>query len=69
QSFTDLINAYRVEDAKRRLLDPTWKHYSILAIAEEAGFSSKSTFNAVFKKHTGQTPSEFRASSNLMESA
>ena len=69
QSFTDLINAYRVEDAKRRLLDPTWKHYSILAIAEEAGFSSKSTFNAVFKKHTGQTPSEFRASSNLVESA
>src|SRR3712207_3470842 len=62
RSFTDFVNAYRVEDAKRRLKDPSLKHYSVLAIAEEVGFNSKSSFNAVFKKHTGMTPSEFRNS-------
>ena len=60
QSFTDLINHYRVEEAKRRIVDPAWRHYSLLAIAEEVGFRSKSSFNAVFKKHTQVTPSEFR---------
>jgi AraC-like DNA-binding protein len=60
RSFTDFVNAYRVEDAKRRLTDPKLSHYSVLAIAEDVGFNSKSSFNAVFKKHTGMTPSEFR---------
>jgi AraC-like DNA-binding protein len=60
QSFTDFVNAYRVEEAKRKLTDPRLKHYSILGIAEEVGFNSKSSFNAVFKKQTGMTPSEFR---------
>lgn len=60
QSFSDFVNGYRVEEFKRRLLDPALSHYSILAIAEDVGFSSKSSFNSVFKKHTGMTPSEFR---------
>jgi AraC-like DNA-binding protein len=60
QSFTDLINHYRVEEAKRRIVDPAWRHYTLLAIAEEVGFRSKSSFNAVFKKYTQMTPSEFR---------
>jgi AraC-like DNA-binding protein len=60
QNFTDLINHYRVEEAKRRIADPAWRHYTLLAIAEEVGFRSKSSFNAVFKKHTQVTPSEFR---------
>ncbi len=60
QSFSDFINSYRVEEVKKMFLDPAKKHYSILAIAEEAGFSSKSSFNSVFKKHANQTPSEFR---------
>lgn len=60
QSFTDLINHYRVEEAKRRIIDPAWRHYTLLAIAEEVGFRSKSSFNSVFKKHTQMTPSEFR---------
>jgi AraC-like DNA-binding protein len=64
QTFSDFINAYRVEEAKRRLLDPKTQHYTVLAIAEEVGFSSKSSFNAVFKKHTNTTPSEFRKASN-----
>jgi len=60
KSFPDFINSYRVEKAKKKLLDPAFKHLSILGIAEEVGFNSKSSFNAVFKKHTGMTPSEFR---------
>ncbi|HZS08848.1 MAG TPA: helix-turn-helix domain-containing protein [Blastocatellia bacterium] len=68
QSFSDFINSYRIEEAKRRLLDPARRHYSVLAIAEEVGFNSKSTFNAAFKKHTGRTPSEFRDASNFVES-
>jgi AraC-like DNA-binding protein len=60
QNFFDFINLYRIEEAKRMLVDPTRKHYSILAISEEVGFNSKSAFNAAFKKHTHMTPSEFR---------
>jgi AraC-like DNA-binding protein len=60
QNFADLINRYRIEEAKRRLLDPALRHYSIVAIAEETGFRSKSSFNAVFKRHAQMTPSAFR---------
>lgn len=60
QNILDFINAHRIEEAKRRLLDPDRSHLSILAIAEDVGFNSKSSFNAVFKKHTSITPSEFR---------
>ena len=60
QNFLDFVNRYRVDEAKRRLLDPSLKHLSILAIAEDVGFNSKSSFNAVFKKNTNLTPSEYR---------
>lgn len=60
QSFSEFVNSYRIEEAKRKLLDPACKHLSVLGIAEEVGFNSKSSFNAVFKKHTNTTPSEFR---------
>jgi AraC-like DNA-binding protein len=60
QTFTDLINGYRIDEAKRRLVDPAWRHYSIMAIAEDVGFRSKSSFNEVFKKHAQMTPSQFR---------
>ena len=64
QTLSDFINSYRVEEAKRRLLDPAFKHLSLLGIAVDVGFNSKSSFNSVFKKHTDMTPSEFRSSSN-----
>jgi AraC-like DNA-binding protein len=60
QTFSDFINSYRVEEAKRKLLDPALRHLSVLGISEEVGFSSKSSFNSVFKKYTNMTPSEFR---------
>ena len=60
QNFFDFINTYRIEEAKRMLLDPAKKHYSILAVSEEVGFNSKSAFNTAFKKQVKMTPSEFR---------
>ena len=64
RNFADFVNSYRVEEAKRRLVAGAQQHYSVLAIAEEVGFSSKSSFNLVFKKHTNMTPSEFRKAAN-----
>jgi AraC-like DNA-binding protein len=61
QSFFDYINRARVEEAKNLLIDPAFSSYTILAIATEAGFNSKTAFNTAFKKHAGTTPSAFRA--------
>jgi AraC-like DNA-binding protein len=58
QNFNDFINEYRVREAEQRLCDPRFGHYTLLAVALEAGFNSKSTFNRVFKKLRGITPSE-----------
>jgi AraC-like DNA-binding protein len=60
KSFYDLINSYRIEEAKRLLLDPKSINYTVLSVGFEAGFNSKTTFNTVFKKFTGLTPTEYR---------
>jgi AraC-like DNA-binding protein len=58
QSFSDFVNGYRVAEAQRKLADPRFAHYSLVGVALESGFNSKSTFNRVFKKLTGQVPRE-----------
>lgn len=60
KSFYDLINSYRIEEAKRLLMDPKNINYTVLSVGFEAGFNSKTTFNTVFKKFTGLTPTEYR---------
>lgn len=60
EPFFDLINRHRIEEIKKRLDDPAYQHFSILGIAMDCGFNTKSSFNASFKKFTGLTPSEFR---------
>ena len=60
KNFFDFVNTYRVEDVKRKLKDTSFDHFNILGIALDAGFKSKSTFNSVFKKMTGKTPSQFK---------
>jgi AraC-like DNA-binding protein len=58
QNFSDFINGLRIEDVKQSLQQIT-NDRNILNIAYEAGFNSKSSFNAVFKKHTRLTPSQY----------
>ena len=60
KNFYDLINGYRVEEAKRLLLDSKNMNYTILSVGFEAGFNSKTTFNTVFKKFTGLAPTDYR---------
>jgi AraC-like DNA-binding protein len=60
KSFFDFVNEYRVGEAKKLLNSSQYGHYSILGIALEAGFNSKSAFYTAFGKHAGMTPSEFK---------
>ena len=69
KSFYDVVNNYRVEDAKRLLLDEKSRNHTILSIGFEAGFNSKTTFNTVFKKFTGLTPSEYREKESSLSTA
>ncbi|MEO9486268.1 MAG: helix-turn-helix domain-containing protein [Ekhidna sp.] len=59
-NFYDFINQYRVEEFKKRLTEDTTKKFTLLAHAYDSGFSSKSSFNEVFKKFTGLTPSQYQ---------
>jgi AraC-like DNA-binding protein len=58
QNFNDFVNSYRVAEARRLLANPQFAHYSLVGVALESGFNSKSTFNRVFKKLDGRAPSE-----------
>lgn len=60
KNFSDFVNSYRIEDAKRRLQDPAVDE-SILEVMYTAGFNSKSVFNAAFKLKTGFSPSQYRS--------
>ena len=59
KNFYDYINSQRIEEFKRLAVSPDNRKYTLLALAEQCGFNSKSSFNRYFKKVTGQSPSEF----------
>lgn len=59
-SFQDFINRYRVEEFIIRLKNDQNDHFTLLGIATDVGFNSKSSFNATFKKFKGLTPTEFK---------
>lgn len=59
QNFYDYVNSLRVEEVKKRMISGETAHLSILGIAFDCGFKSKSSFNRHFKKHTGKAPSDF----------
>ncbi len=60
KNFFTFINGYRVNEVILRFSDPKNNYFTILAIAFDAGFNSKTTFNSIFKSQTGMTPSEYR---------
>jgi AraC-like DNA-binding protein len=64
-NFYDFINKYRVEQVKKLMTDPQVKNFNMLGLALEAGFKSKSTFNLIFKRFTGLTPTQYRK--NLLQ--
>jgi AraC-like DNA-binding protein len=54
-NFQDFINKYRVEEFIERLKNDQNNHFTLLGIATDVGFNSKSSFNAIFKKYKGLT--------------
>jgi AraC-like DNA-binding protein len=65
KNFYDFINDYRIEEVKSRLHDPENNKFTILSVAYDCGFNSKSSFNSVFKKNTGLSPSQYLNQKNI----
>ena len=61
RNFSSYVNAFRLEEVRRRLLDPRQDEVPILTMALEAGFGSIVAFNRAFKDRHGLTPSAYRA--------
>ncbi|WP_158861314.1 helix-turn-helix domain-containing protein [Lunatibacter salilacus] len=66
KNFFELVNGYRVREAKKLMMDDSLSHLSMVGIAFEAGFSSKTAFNTAFKRHSGMTPSQFKKETTLV---
>ncbi|NOR28828.1 MAG: helix-turn-helix domain-containing protein [Lutibacter sp.] len=64
ENFFLFVNRYRVEKVKELLMNKNKANLSIMGIAFESGFNSKTSFNTTFKKISSQTPSEFKKSSS-----
>lgn len=60
KNFNEWVNAYRVEEVKKKLVDEANAHYSLVAIGMDCGFNSKASFNRVFRQLEGVSPSEYR---------
>ncbi|WP_127123315.1 helix-turn-helix domain-containing protein [Chryseotalea sanaruensis] len=67
KNFRDFVNTYRVEEFIALANTKDYKHYTFLALAQEVGFNSKSTFNLAFKKVTDQNPRDFFKSHETQE--
>lgn len=59
-NFFEFVNQYRVDQAKKLLLDPSRSDTTIMEIFLESGFNSKSSFNRFFKRYTGMSAADFR---------
>ena len=67
-NFFSYVNQYRLKSVLQKLEDSKFNHLTILSIAFDCGFNSKSTFNSLFKQHTGVTPSEYRQNQSSQRS-
>ncbi|MEQ8910179.1 MAG: helix-turn-helix domain-containing protein [Vicingaceae bacterium] len=62
KNFNDFINKKRIEHFQQIVMDPDNSHISLIGLAYESGFNSKSVFNSAFKKEVGMTPKAFQKS-------
>ncbi len=60
QRFSDYVNVLRVNEVESKLRDPENEKYTLLSLAMDAGFNSKSSFNRAVQKHLGLSPNELR---------
>jgi len=68
KNFKYLVNEFRIQESCKMLVDSEYNNLSIEGIASTVGFSSKASFNRVFKTQTNLTPSDFRNNKNLVDS-
>ena len=59
KNFNDFINHYRIKEFQQLAILPENKHITLLGLAYDSGFNSKTVFNTFFKKETGTTPKQW----------
>lgn len=59
KSFYEYINTFRIENFKQKVAEPSNRKFTLLSLAYDCGFNSKSSFNRYFKKTTGLTPTQY----------
>lgn len=59
-TFFEMVNKYRVQEARQLLISPDYTSYKVEYIGELSGFNSRASFFSVFKKHVGKTPQVFK---------
>lgn len=59
QNFSEFVNSYRLNTFKQKVANPKERHLTLLALAYDSGFNSKTVFNTFFKKSMGITPSAY----------
>ncbi|TWI95057.1 AraC-like DNA-binding protein [Mucilaginibacter frigoritolerans] len=60
KNFNDFVNEFRIQDITRKMKDPVYDRITLLGIAYDCGFNSKTTFNRAFKQVTGKSPAQYK---------
>ena len=60
KNFNDFVNEFRIQDITRKMMDPAYDRITLLGIAYDCGFNSKTTFNRAFKQILGKSPAEYK---------
>ncbi|HVS93379.1 MAG TPA: ABC transporter permease [Mucilaginibacter sp.] len=63
KNFNDFVNEFRIQDVARKMKDPAYDRITLLGIAYDCGFNSKTTFHRAFKQFTGKSPAEYKSDS------
>ncbi|MFC1784819.1 helix-turn-helix domain-containing protein [Candidatus Neomarinimicrobiota bacterium] len=68
KNFYNFVNYHRIEEVKKLLKDPENQKFTIISIAYDCGFNSKSSFYSFFKQNTGTTPKEYLEKNSISKS-